>query len=269
MSYKIYLITNQVNGKKYVGQTKLTLGQRMSGHKSPNVKTILNAAIKKHGTCNFTIKLIKECSSIEEARIDEARYIQQYDTLFPKGYNMTIDTDRKEFSEQSKKLNRQKWNKKRYEYRDEFYTVYELHEQFCHQSVSIRQLYTRLHLGWDVAEAVETHLKIAKTYEYKSQPIEWKELIKLRHDSLTPANIRSRLILGWSAERAISEPLSYRDIKERKYCYKDKEYLITDLIKFCKPTVSLSILKSRILNGWSIKDAVELDKGTQRCFVDK
>jgi len=90
---KIYMITNKINDKKYIGQTKKTLKQRFSRHiydsKRSDLKKIpLYHAFEKYGVGNFIIELIDVC---EESQIDnmEKYYIQKYNT-YVNGYNATL-----------------------------------------------------------------------------------------------------------------------------------------------------------------------------------
>lgn len=93
----IYLITNLINGKKYVGQTSMTIKQRWRKHCScaknePNVIGV-DAAIRKYGEENFSCEIIKECP-LEELDKWEIYYIKEYDTYqgdnADKGYNLTL-----------------------------------------------------------------------------------------------------------------------------------------------------------------------------------
>lgn len=89
----IYKITNQINGKIYIGQTRTSLTERMRKHFSdarnePNV-TGIDAAIKKYGAENFTAEQICECQDIELDDL-ERYYISKYNTYdSPNGYNLT------------------------------------------------------------------------------------------------------------------------------------------------------------------------------------
>ena len=58
----IYKITNNVNGKFYIGKTSRTIGYRFSTHKSASVspKDFFHRALKKYGVENFSIVCIKE-----------------------------------------------------------------------------------------------------------------------------------------------------------------------------------------------------------------
>jgi len=51
--------------------------------------TYLLRAIKKYGKENFIRRRLCFCETVEEAREKEAFYIQQYNTLFPNGYNIS------------------------------------------------------------------------------------------------------------------------------------------------------------------------------------
>lgn len=95
----IYLITNKINGKKYVGQTTTTIEHRVAQHfsKSKKRKYALSLAIKKYGKENFSIKEIEKADDVskeklvEKLNILEKRYIQEYKTLTGQyGYNIDI-----------------------------------------------------------------------------------------------------------------------------------------------------------------------------------
>lgn len=91
MNGKIYLITNLINGKKYVGQTIMTLNQRWSKHINRSREsnpTGIAAAIKKYGKENFSMELIATCA-IDDLNQLEKYYIQKYNT-FKEGYNLTL-----------------------------------------------------------------------------------------------------------------------------------------------------------------------------------
>lgn len=91
MDGKIYLITNLINNKKYVGQTVMTLKQRWNKHLS-NSRTLnptgIAGAIKKYGEQNFSMELLATCK-IEDLNELEEYYIKKYNS-FNDGYNLTL-----------------------------------------------------------------------------------------------------------------------------------------------------------------------------------
>ena len=99
----IYCITNTVNGKKYIGQTRTTVEQRWYKHKvdSKDKDTALYNAMRKYGTENFEIETIFSISDRDIEKIKdslnflEMYFIAKYDTLCNnnKGYNLTKGGD--------------------------------------------------------------------------------------------------------------------------------------------------------------------------------
>jgi hypothetical protein len=104
---EIYVITNLINGKRYVGQAlshRLNHGKyrpfghakRLKDHISEAICdskkkqcTFLNNAIRKYGADSFKVDLIERCLP-EDTNDVEIKYIAEYNTLFPNGYNLTV-----------------------------------------------------------------------------------------------------------------------------------------------------------------------------------
>lgn len=90
----IYKITNRVNGKVYIGQTIRSLEHRWKQHCSKSSGCIyIHRAIQKYGKENFTVEQIDVASDREELNKKEQYWIQHYDCIAPKGYNMTTGGD--------------------------------------------------------------------------------------------------------------------------------------------------------------------------------
>jgi group I intron endonuclease len=88
----IYLITNKVNNKKYVGQTIKSIKTRWKRHcwactLKSNRMTISNA-ILKYGKENFFIKEIDTAINLESANQKEIEWAKYYDCFSPNGYNL-------------------------------------------------------------------------------------------------------------------------------------------------------------------------------------
>lgn len=87
----IYKITNKVDGKSYIGQTRYTIEFRWKQHQHKNDNTYFHNAIHKYGIENFSIEILEKCN-IEDLNSREIFYIAKYDT-FKNGYNLTIGGD--------------------------------------------------------------------------------------------------------------------------------------------------------------------------------
>ena len=88
----IYKITNTLNGKGYVGQTRQKLNRRISGHKNSKVKRGIDAAIDLYGFENFTVEVLEICH-VELLNEREIFFIRELNTKVPNGYNLTDGGD--------------------------------------------------------------------------------------------------------------------------------------------------------------------------------
>lgn len=93
----IYKITNQINRKVYIGQSKY-IEKRWNKHKSTafnsndhNYNCHLYRAIRKYGIENFSFEILEECL-VSELNDKERYYIKLYDSFF-NGYNLTFGGD--------------------------------------------------------------------------------------------------------------------------------------------------------------------------------
>lgn len=88
----IYKITNRVNGKVYIGQTRFTVEHRFKQHvKNYNVEhrtQPLYMAFAKYGVENFQVETLEECS-VDKLDEREIFWIAKYDS-FKHGYNATL-----------------------------------------------------------------------------------------------------------------------------------------------------------------------------------
>jgi group I intron endonuclease len=88
----IYLVTNKVTGKQYVGLTKQIMQRRWRGHVQAaryGVQTALYSAIRKYGDDAFLIEVIASCIDRSSSGIVESAAIVQFGTKSPQGYNLT------------------------------------------------------------------------------------------------------------------------------------------------------------------------------------
>ena len=87
-SMVIYLVTNAVNNKKYVGQTQRVLEERIAEHRRSKTSVIYHA-IQKYGWENFAVEILDECKTIDELNDREIYWIEKLKTKVPNGYNLT------------------------------------------------------------------------------------------------------------------------------------------------------------------------------------
>jgi len=84
MNAHIYIVTNLVNNKQYVGQT--IIGNNKYGH-----GTLLQNAYKKYGKSNFTYEIISsKINSKNLLNYLEKFWIKQCNSIRPFGYNIEI-----------------------------------------------------------------------------------------------------------------------------------------------------------------------------------
>lgn len=81
----IYKITNNINGKVYIGQSKNPLN-RFTQHINEERDTAIHNAIKKYGKNNFSFEVIE--GPIENYNEREIYWIKLYNS-YKEGYNMT------------------------------------------------------------------------------------------------------------------------------------------------------------------------------------
>lgn len=106
----IYVITNLVNQKKYVGKTKC-FGSRIYGHSSTfntlskkSINQYLIDSVKKHGKDLFFFTILEECS-IEDCLEKELYWIKKLNTIDKNiGYNLRMDSSTKMIVHESTKV---------------------------------------------------------------------------------------------------------------------------------------------------------------------
>lgn len=88
----IYKITNNVNGKVYIGQTIQTIKERFYQHcaikcSDSVLNMAIHKAIKKYGKSNFTIEVIEEVD--KDSLNDREKFWIEYYNSYNNGYNST------------------------------------------------------------------------------------------------------------------------------------------------------------------------------------
>lgn len=110
----IYITTNHVNGKQYIGQRKYDKQEKWKEYLGSGV--ILSKAIKKYGAENFSKQIIEDCDTKEELNLKEKFWINYYDAVNSDNFyniaeggdggNTIVGYTEKQLEEHSKKLSK-------------------------------------------------------------------------------------------------------------------------------------------------------------------
>ncbi len=88
----VYMATNMVNGKKYIGKTMKSLSSRKGAHISASLhgsQVLFHKAIRKYGVRSFDWNKVYHSKNEQELFHKEIEYIKLHKTKCPKGYNLT------------------------------------------------------------------------------------------------------------------------------------------------------------------------------------
>ena len=89
--YNIYKLTNIIDGKSYIGQTKRSVSTRINEHKFSSKKrqiSALHTAINDFGINSFSVQTLETCSD-EDCNIREQYWIDKFKSNDPElGYNI-------------------------------------------------------------------------------------------------------------------------------------------------------------------------------------
>lgn len=89
----IYLITNTVNGKKYVGCTSWTVQSRWKRHitaAKTGSEQLIHKAIRKYGQDSFSVECLETVPGTrEDLLLAERIHVESLGCLVPLGYNLT------------------------------------------------------------------------------------------------------------------------------------------------------------------------------------
>lgn len=83
---EIYRITNLINDKCYVGQSKYGAIKRFQQHCKAD--SLIGKAIRKYGHENFLVEVLDSTDDVEEANELEHYHVLNNNCVVPNGYNM-------------------------------------------------------------------------------------------------------------------------------------------------------------------------------------
>ncbi len=130
----IYKITNQVNGKCYIGQS-VNIARRWRDHKKTSsdasydtYNSSLHKAFKKYGLENFSFEVLEECLQ-ENLNAREVYWIDYFNSNNPQcGYNLTLGGDN--VSQKCRKLTDEQLQKLKYLLKTTLISQADLAKQF-------------------------------------------------------------------------------------------------------------------------------------------
>ncbi len=96
-TYTIYLITNQINGKNYVGKHKLRKTERLDSRSYMGSGQALKDAKLKYGVDNFSKEILAVCYSEYEYNLLEKIFISLYKEIGKAEYNETSGGENGDF----------------------------------------------------------------------------------------------------------------------------------------------------------------------------
>lgn len=182
----VYVLTNRINGKRYVGQTVVSFKDRMRSHRK--AASAIGNAIRKYGVENFDI----EINPIEQDNLDhiEKALILFYDSISSNGYN--LDTG----GNKNKRLSL-----------DAKQSLSKAHIGFHHTKEACRKIGIS-HLGHEVSE--ETKEKISLQNRGKKRSKESSEQMsqsQIKRFSINPPSPNKKRA-RWSPESRLNHIIS-------------------------------------------------------------
>ena len=177
----IYLRTNKINGKQYVGQAvDFDRREYEWKHAKYYAGPLINRARGKYKIDDFKSEILRECQTQEELNQWEQYYIKKLNTKYPNGYNLTdggggcsgykmTDEQRTKLSEARK--GRTPWNKGLTNETDERVKKNSINKSGFHHSEEMKRKNSEMKKGnknWlGKHHSEETKKKIS---EYQKQP---------------------------------------------------------------------------------------------------
>lgn len=183
--HKIYVYTNKVNGKVYVGRTCVPLKKR-AGYNGVAYKgcPLFWRAIQKYGWENFKGEIIEEGLNNEEATEKEIYYIRYFEASSPlKGYNILDTTfNNSVYSDENRESRSRKFSGEgnpmyAYEYTEE------QKEKMRERNLGINNPFYGKHHSQETIDIIKEKLKVY--YETHESPSKGRKLTEEQRKRLS------------------------------------------------------------------------------------
>lgn len=220
----IYLITNKINGKTYIGQRRSHIDKSWNQYYGSG-KTIKHA-ISKYGKENFTKELLKKCYSLKELNEQERIFIRKYRELGKAEYNLTegnptvdnpwvnLTAEEKQAIRDKESLRRKKEADERFEklYSDHRDEVVELYLKLRH----MKKVSCILNISYKNIKKILDKSNISRKRILSNEQKQKISKSLKRTNSLKNNNLKEKLVLTYSFCLQCKRKIT--DKKKRKFC---------------------------------------------------
>lgn len=216
----IYKITNQINGKMYIGKTEKTIEERWKQHikkAQQFTNRYLYDAMNHYGYDNFIIEVVEEC---DNKLLDEKEiyYINFFDT-YNNGYNMTLGGDggntwikNNHKEETSKKISAAHKGKKRSP--EACKHIREAQKGSYDITINKDDLYSDIMNFMSIEDMCKKYNCSRRTFYLRCQDYFHCTPTQLRGDRLTHTNTAKKIIDKDLLLQKIKEQLTLKEISE-------------------------------------------------------
>lgn len=271
----LYLITNCVNGKMYVGQTMRPVEERWKAHIDNSSlreqwgSDSLARALAESGPENFKVEKIDEASTRHELNELERYWIKKHQTLTPNGYNLNRGGAGNNKGEPITVQNIR------------YASIADAAREFNLSGNLVRD---RLRYGWNIEQtfgllpAPDTQKYVGRTIsvEHNGETLTFTSMGELaRHFELPAATVRQRIIkLKWTPEQSVGL------VKPPKWVHPKHHFKLlvqNEIMGFCSKSEAAAefgfarwgTVQKRINRGWSTDQALGLESPPFNKFATK
>jgi len=252
----VYVATNTVNGKQYVGcSSRRYIWHRKDAHfKAASLgrggPTTFSAAIREFGRDAFSFEVIERCATMDKLRQREIYWIEKLNTLKPDGYNQNRGGSITPFRDQNREF---VIDGKSYFGYAQLSDAFGIHELTI--AVRIRRQ------GWTLRQALELDAPPPTEFSGNAVTFQGRTFISerqmCRHFNVTPILFRARFYqMGWPMGEALGVvPRKRRPSRAKEVVVEGRTFESRSAAaRFYG--INENSVKSRLNYGWSLEEAL-------------